>query len=841
MVVAVFAIVNGILSEVAAAPAAISQQAYLKPSNTRAIYYFGYRMVAISGDTIVVPANGESSDATGVNGDQTNTNRSGSGAVYVYVRNGTNWTQQAYLKASNPDNGDQFGYAAVATSGDTIVAGTWEEDSNATGVNGNQFNNSSEEAGAAYVFVRNGTNWSQQAYLKASNTGGGDWFGASVAVSGDTIVVGAFGESSNATGVNGNQADNSASDSGAAYVFVRSGTNWTQQAYLKASNTGAGDNFGNYGASVAISGDTIVIGAQSEDSNATGVNGNQSDNSASGAGAAYVFVRSGTNWTQQAYLKASNTEAGDSFGANVAVSGDTIVVTARGEDSGATGVNGNQNDNSVSSSGAAYVFVRDGTNWSQQAYIKASNPGATDEFGAYIPAIPGARGGSVAISGDVLVVGAGSEDSNATGVDGNQNDNSASDAGAAYVFVRSGTNWSQRAYLKASNTEANDAFGSGVAVSGETVVVTAWGEDSGFTGVNGNQNDNSASSSGAAYVFIGFTVPRSLRIEQSTGSSAARISWPAAPDDFLLEFTDTLSSPIWRQITSGIVTTENERSYVVDHDRVNGSGFFRLRRAAFSISEQPQSNTVFRGQSATFQVGVSGLGPFTYQWLFNGNTIPGATNSTFTVNNTDVANAGNYQVLVADGVDSVLSATAELTVLTAPMITQQPQDQFIATNGTAQFSVQASGAGTLTYQWRKDGTNIDGATASTLSVTNVQLENEGLYSVVASDANDSVGSQTARLVVLIRPLFVVQPVSQTVMVGDDVTFTASVTGNPLPFTFRWLRNGIFFLTNTVYSSNTSFTILNVQTNHAASYRVIVGNMALPSGRTSTNATLTVIP
>ena len=129
-----------------------------------------------------------------------------------------------------------------------------------------------------------------------------------MAVSGDTVVVGAIGEDSNATGVNGDQSDNSATDSGAAYVFVRSGTNWSQQAYLKASNTGAGDHFG---ISVAVSGDTVVVGAHGEDSNATGVNGNQSDNSAIDSGAAYVFVRSGTNWSQQAYLKASNTGADD--------------------------------------------------------------------------------------------------------------------------------------------------------------------------------------------------------------------------------------------------------------------------------------------------------------------------------------------------------------------------------------------------------------------------------------------------------------------------------------------------------------------------------------------------
>ena len=175
----------------------------------------------------------------------------------------------------------------MAVSGDTVVVGAENEDSNATGVNCDQSDNSAPTSGAAYVFVRNGTTWSQQAYLKASNTEASDNFGGSVAVSGDTVVVAARSERSNATGVNGDQSDNFATASGAAYVFVRNGTSWSQQAYLKASNTGAGDTFG---VSVAVSGDTVVVGAEKEDSNATGVNGNQSDNSAVLAGAAYVFT-----------------------------------------------------------------------------------------------------------------------------------------------------------------------------------------------------------------------------------------------------------------------------------------------------------------------------------------------------------------------------------------------------------------------------------------------------------------------------------------------------------------------------------------------------------------------
>ncbi len=314
-------------------------------------------------------------------------------------------------------------------------------------------------------------------YLKASNTDRGDWFGGSVAISGNTIVVGAYQEDSN--GVNGNQQNNNAEDAGAAYVFTRDGQgNWSQQAYLKASNTDRGDWFG---CSVAISGDAIVVGASEK---------------ANRAGAAYVFTRDGQgNWSQQAYLKASNADVYDQFGDSVAISGDTIVVGAYQEASSATGVNGNQQNNSASEAGAAYVFTRDSQgNWSQQAHLKASNTDAHDYFGE-----------SVAISGDTIVVGASAEASNATGVNGEQHDNSKYWAGAAYVFTRDDQgNWSQQAYLKASNTDERDKFGDSVTISGDTIVVGAWGESSSATGVNNGQDNNNATWAGAAYVYDSF-------------------------------------------------------------------------------------------------------------------------------------------------------------------------------------------------------------------------------------------------------------------------------------------------------------------------------------------------
>jgi cysteine-rich repeat protein len=472
---------------------------YIKASNTGADEYFGYSVaLSADGSTLAVGALLENSSATGINGTQADNSAGNAGAVYLFVRSGATWVQQAYVKASNTGVNDQFGHSvALSADGSTLAVGARLEASSATGVNGNQADNSAGNAGAVYLFARTGTTWSQQAYLKASNASASDIFGQSIALSADgsTLAVGTYGEASAATGIGGNQTDNSASNAGAVYVFTRSGTSWAQQAYVKASNTNASDYFGQ---SVALSGDgsTLAVGAYCEASATTGVNGNQSDNTADDAGAVYVFTRSGTAWTQQAYVKASNTNEGDLFGQSVALSGDgaTLAVGAHGESSAATGVNGTQVDNSASYAGAVYVFTRSGTNWSQQSYIKASNTNGSDFFGA-----------SLALSGNgsTLAVGAYVEASAATGIDGNQADNSFFQAGAVYVLTRSGTMWSQRSYVKATNTGANDAFGYCVSLSsdGLSLAVGARFEDSAAAGVDGNQTSNAAADSGAVYVY----------------------------------------------------------------------------------------------------------------------------------------------------------------------------------------------------------------------------------------------------------------------------------------------------------------------------------------------------
>jgi trimeric autotransporter adhesin len=475
----------------------LMQRAYLKASNAGRLDSFGFNVVvSADGSTLAVSANTEAGNGTGAGGNPADNTADNSGAVYVFVRAGATWSQQAYLKASNTGIDDQFGASlALSADGSTLAVGAPFEDSAATGINGDGTSNAAPGAGAVYVFTRSGTTWVQQAYVKASNTGANDFFGVRLALSGDgsTLAVGADGEDSAAVGVGGAETDNAAADAGAVYVFGRGGTTWTQQAYIKASNTETGDLFGY---SVALSGDgaTLAVCAFGEASATTGVDGDQTSNAATRASAVYVFSR-GAGWTQQAYVKASNTRADALFGASLALSGDgaTLAVGAYGEASAAKGVGGNEADTTAPFAGAAYVFTRAGATWTKAAYIKASNTGAADLFGY-----------SLALSADgaSLAVGAEGEDSAAAGIGGNQTGNTLDGAGAVYLFTRAAT-WTQRAYVKASNPDASDLFGVSVGLSGDgsTLAVGAYFEASAATGIGGDQADDTAPNAGAAYVF----------------------------------------------------------------------------------------------------------------------------------------------------------------------------------------------------------------------------------------------------------------------------------------------------------------------------------------------------
>jgi len=287
--------------------------------------------VALDGDIVVIGAMRD--DDKGVD----------SGSAYVFTRSGTAWSHQVKLTASDGAVGDEFGYS-VAISGDTAVVGAPRDD------------DKGDDAGSVYVFTRTGITWSQQTKLAASDGAAGDLFGISVAISGDTVVIGA------------DLADEKGSNSGAAYVFSRSENTWSQQVKLTADDAEAGDLFG---IRVTVFGDTAVIGAARDD--------DKGDES----GAAYVFIRSGIEWVQQAKLSANDGAANDRFGTRVATYGNTAVIGAI------------LSDVTSDNTGSAYVFTRSGSTWSQQTKLAASDGAADDVFGW-----------SVALYGDTVMIGA---------------------------------------------------------------------------------------------------------------------------------------------------------------------------------------------------------------------------------------------------------------------------------------------------------------------------------------------------------------------------------------------------------------------------------------------------
>lgn len=331
-------------------------------------------VVAISGDTVVVGAP-----------------QDGGGSAYVFVRDGGMWSQQQKLTASDTASGDNFG-ESVAISGDLAVVAAPRDDN---------------FSGSAYVFVRAAGVWTLEQKLLASDRSVGDFFGTSVAIDGETIVVG---------------AEDSGSFSGSAYVFVRNGGMWIQQQKLTAGDAPAAANFGS---SVAISGETTVIGARAD---AT---------SGFDAGSAYVFVRSGAAWSQQQKLIANDAAAASQFGISVAISGDTALVGAFLDDAAAM------------NSGSAYVFVRSGSAWAQEQKLIASDAAAEIGFGF-----------SVDIGGDIAVIGSflpGTEQLR-----------------SAYAFMRSAGTWIQQQKIVSSDIQPGDGFGHSVALSGATLVVGAF-------------------------------------------------------------------------------------------------------------------------------------------------------------------------------------------------------------------------------------------------------------------------------------------------------------------------------------------------------------------------------
>ncbi|MCD4650466.1 MAG: T9SS type A sorting domain-containing protein [Candidatus Cloacimonetes bacterium] len=335
-----------------------------------------------------------------------------SGSAYIFYKDGTTWTEQAKLTASDGAPGDAFGIS-VSISGDYAVIGACLDD--ACGL----------FSGSAYIFHRSDSIWTEQVKLIASDGTFGDFFGMSVSISGDYAVIGTTYD------------DDNGNDSGSAYIYHRNGTTWTEQAKLTASDAAAADRFGK---AVSISGDYVAVGAYFDDDN-----GNDS-------GSVYVFNRSGTSWTEQAKLTASDGALDDYFGFSVSLTDNDIVVGAY------------QDDDNGTNSGSAYVFIRNGTTWTEQVKLTASDGALDDWFGK-----------SVSISGDDIVIGAYKDDDNGI------------DSGSAYVFNRNGTTWTELIKLTASDGSVDDMFGCSVSISGDLALIGA------------SMDDDNGTNSGSAY------------------------------------------------------------------------------------------------------------------------------------------------------------------------------------------------------------------------------------------------------------------------------------------------------------------------------------------------------
>jgi len=386
----------------------VTQEAKIQSSDIETGDQFGASVhISTDGNTVVVGAQVEG------------TGGATAGSTYIFTRSGTTWSQEAKLQPSDVAAGDQSGAStSISGDGNTLVISSPGDDTGYT------------SAGAAYIFTRSGTTWSQQAKLVASNPGQYDSFGRGVGIStdGNTVLIGASGE------------DTGADATGAVYAFTRSGTTWSQQAFIQHSDRAQYDSLGEHIA-VSSNGNDAIISARQK----------------SGGGAAYVFTRSGTTWSQQAKIVSSDLQDYDAFGSDVDISdnGDTVIVGAADEDSGGPSV------------GAAYIFTRSGTTWSQQQKIQASDKQNYDSFGIAV---------ALDITGDLAIIGAFREDTDYT------------NAGAAYVFTRDGTTWSEESKIVPTDSAraVSDEFGSAVAISSDGIAIICG------KGVEGE---------GAAYIF----------------------------------------------------------------------------------------------------------------------------------------------------------------------------------------------------------------------------------------------------------------------------------------------------------------------------------------------------
>ncbi len=376
---------------------------------------------------------------------------------------------------------EDFGRAlALSADGTTIAIGAPGNPSAARGIGPEMHDTDAHQSGAVYVYRRVVDDWVLEAFIKASNAESDDTFGIAVALSadGNDLVVGAYGEYGGSPGINGDELDNSRAAAGAAYVFQRVGSTWSQIAYVKPNVVAEIDQFG-LSVTMSDDGSRFAVGAPREYSSATGINGVDDNDFMGGTGAVYVFERVGSTWSQTDYIRASDSDGAD-FGSAVAFNDDatTLAVGAFGE----------------AATGLVYVFRRTAGVWSEEARITAAHPSELDYFGDQV---------ELSDDGNRLLVGAEYEDGEGRGLGGDESTDGSYDSGAAFLFHRTGSTWTQELYIKASNADPRDVFGSALAMSGDglALLIGAEEESSRALGINGDEHDNGAGSSGAAYLF----------------------------------------------------------------------------------------------------------------------------------------------------------------------------------------------------------------------------------------------------------------------------------------------------------------------------------------------------
>jgi hypothetical protein len=669
-------------------PASWCQQARLSPGDAAVNDFFG-RPVAIQGNTAAIGAQGDDSPA----GTDT-------GAVYIFTRTGTVWSMEARLTSPDGSAFDTLGSSvALLGSGDRLATGAIGDDTVA-----------GQDAGSVCIFGRTGGRWSQLARIVAPDGAPSDAFGRSVAIEGTTLLVGAAGNDTTA-----------GEDAGSAYVFAGWDGLWLFQTNLTAGDASAFDNFGQ---SVALSGDSALIGAMGDDIGMT-----------LNAGSAYVFLRSSNVWNQQARLNANPLGQNDFFGHSVAISGDTSLVGTSAADTTA-GVD----------SGAAFVFTRAGSTWSQQAQLTASDAAAGDQFGIY-----------VALAGSTAIIAAPQDDHPG-----------AANAGSTYVFMRKGSTWTQEAKLLANDGAAGDLFGSSIAISGNTVLVGATCDDGLDT------LGEVAMNQGGVYVFRLWTSSSADMVVEHPLDS------PLVHDQSTIDFGSVVvGGRVERTVYIRNMGAQNLTAIKATIDGTN--------RADFKIDIAPPSSLEPTGLTSF----VVSFGPLAV----------GSRSATLKIASSDPdVNPFNIQ-LIGNGYAATITE-----------IVSDPKSLLIPLNSSATFMASAVGQPSPTLQWKRNNVSIAKATSATLSFT-ATLTNIGVYTMTATNGGGSQTTDPAELGVvdtsektLIRPT------------GGSAVMTVVSAGNGL--SHQWLRNGQPFTLHsraTLSANGKTLTIVNLTTDDADTY------------------------